>query len=383
VPQQQRQPSAQQAGSSDGAGSGSGGWETEEGATRQQWDAGSIDRGKCEQAVVASMQGDYLVRKSASSNGYVLCVHDSGQAINYTINVPVSQPSKFEFTGSIFDRLEDVISYTHNTPLKSVVRPGKRLLIGHAAVIEPWLDTQGLGREKVEVKVAAAPHGTSHSGRSIWFNAKVPCVSFAVFPCVCCFPLRLLAALIRVRVAGCTRANGHKVPAHVPVLVLPVSWFALVSCRPPPSPRVHKRNSQLRLRMRILVEPPLTLLHPWRANTHAPSPVARQHPRTLTRGAGDFMVRLSSSRDKYVLVVNDQGTACSCVASPPIHHHIAFPRPLLLPYVPPAFSYLQACYSGCIVPMLFIGSFLRRCTCVVAATPPPVFTSHFSIYLAN
>jgi len=104
------------------------------------------------------MQGDFLVRKSSSSNGYVLCVHDSGQAINYTINVPPSQPSKFEFTGSIFDRLEHVIAYTVGTPLKSVVRPQKRLLIGHAAVLEPWFDT-GLGRVKVEMIVAGAPHG--------------------------------------------------------------------------------------------------------------------------------------------------------------------------------------------------------------------------------
>ena len=49
----------------------------------RRWYVGKLERTVCETAVRACMQGDYLIRKSASSSGYVLCINDSGQSIAY------------------------------------------------------------------------------------------------------------------------------------------------------------------------------------------------------------------------------------------------------------------------------------------------------------
>ena len=56
------------------------------GVVGKRWYAGTIDRMLCENTVKSCMQGDYLVRKSASSSGYVLCVNDNKSAVNYTIS---------------------------------------------------------------------------------------------------------------------------------------------------------------------------------------------------------------------------------------------------------------------------------------------------------
>lgn len=76
------------------------------------------------------------MRKSGSTNGYVLCVNDFGQPVNFTINV--QGDGSFEFTTKIFTTLEEVIAYSRVTPLKSRSKPGERLMLGSPAIRQNW-----------------------------------------------------------------------------------------------------------------------------------------------------------------------------------------------------------------------------------------------------
>eukprot|EP00039_Didymoeca_costata_P029518 m.25012 g.25012 ORF g.25012 m.25012 type:complete len:513 (-) comp7665_c0_seq1:245-1783(-) len=119
------------------------------------WNAGVMDRHKCEEFVASCMNGDYLVRKSGSSPGYVLCVNDGGKPVNYTISV---ENGGFKFTAKLFNSLEEVIKFALSTPLKSVTRPGQKLNLNNPAITESWLGIK-IGREECEKKVANANHG--------------------------------------------------------------------------------------------------------------------------------------------------------------------------------------------------------------------------------
>lgn len=125
------------------------------GVVGKRWYAGTIDRMLCENTVKSCMQGDYLVRKSASSSGYVLCVNDNKSAVNYTISV---SGSKFTFTHASFGSIDEVVQFAKGTPLKSVARAGQRLVLGHPAILEPWLAVD-MDRATSEKIVKDAGHG--------------------------------------------------------------------------------------------------------------------------------------------------------------------------------------------------------------------------------
>ena len=158
--------------------------------SEEKWYAGEIDRTRCEGIVKACMQGDYLVRKSSSSSGYVLCVNDMGQSINYTI--ACKDPTTFLFTQAIFRSLEDAVTYAKGTPLKSVARPGSRLILNHPAINESYLCVDR-DRPTSERMVAAANHGDftvrlSSSGDKyvLVVNVRIlfsPYFSPSLFPC--------------------------------------------------------------------------------------------------------------------------------------------------------------------------------------------------------
>lgn len=124
---------------------------------RSRWYFENMDRGEFEKAVAACMQGDFLVRKSGSTDGFVLCVNDFTKPINFTINV---QPSdgRFEFTGQLFRTLEEVIEYARRTPLKSRMHAGEQLKLGSPAVRQPWFPYNAT-RETCEAAVKAGGHG--------------------------------------------------------------------------------------------------------------------------------------------------------------------------------------------------------------------------------
>ena len=124
---------------------------------RSRWYFEDMDRGEFETAVTACMQGDFLVRKSGSTNGYVLCVNDFTKPINFTINVLADD--RFEFTGQLFSTLEDVIEFARRTPLKSRMHAGERLKLGSPVVRQPWFP-YGVTRETCEAAVQAGGHGS-------------------------------------------------------------------------------------------------------------------------------------------------------------------------------------------------------------------------------
>ena len=88
----------------------------------------------------------------------MLCINDSGQAINYTISVPKSSPNKLSFTSRIFNDLDQVIQYTGTTPLKSIAKPGSRLVINKPAIVQAWF-SMGMSRQECEDMVKNAKHG--------------------------------------------------------------------------------------------------------------------------------------------------------------------------------------------------------------------------------
>jgi len=140
-----------------GAAGGGGGTAQEKaaGVVGKAWYAGTIERMLCENTVKSCMQGDYLVRKSASSSGYVLCVNDNKSAVNYTISV---SGTKFTFTHASFASIDEVVQFAKGTPLKSVARAGQRLVLGHPAILHPWLSID-MDRATSERIVKEAGHG--------------------------------------------------------------------------------------------------------------------------------------------------------------------------------------------------------------------------------
>lgn len=112
-----------------------------------------------EAAVGSSMHGDFLVRKSGSTSGYVMCVNDHGSPVNYTVDVP--RMGVFAFTGAEFSSLELVVGHARKTPLKSITTPGEKLLIASPAVLAPWYPTGSrASRTELERAVKAAGHGS-------------------------------------------------------------------------------------------------------------------------------------------------------------------------------------------------------------------------------
>ena len=122
-------------GGSGGGGGGASGTPEEiaAGVVGKDWYAGTIDRVLCENTVKACMQGDFLVRKSGSSSGYVLCVNDNKSAVNYTITV---QGPKFVFTATKFNSIGEVVQFAKVTPLKSVARVSTNTTIPPVFLLE-------------------------------------------------------------------------------------------------------------------------------------------------------------------------------------------------------------------------------------------------------
>ena len=97
-------------------------------------------------------------RYLATLQGFVLCINDSGQAINYTIGARPQDKGKLSFTSRMFNDLDEVIRYTGTTPLKSIAKPGSRLVINKPAIVKAWF-SMGMTRQECEDMVKKANHG--------------------------------------------------------------------------------------------------------------------------------------------------------------------------------------------------------------------------------
>eukprot|EP00037_Helgoeca_nana_P008479 m.75503 g.75503 ORF g.75503 m.75503 type:complete len:464 (+) comp18968_c0_seq2:354-1745(+) len=118
--------------------------------------ADTLSRAQFESLVTNGMEGDFLVRKSGSSAGYVLCVNDYGDPVNYSITV--DDDAAYEFLGRSFGSLEQVVAHARVTPLKSRTVDGEKLALGFPAIQESWY-AAGFDRADVETAVAAGEHG--------------------------------------------------------------------------------------------------------------------------------------------------------------------------------------------------------------------------------
>eukprot|EP00035_Acanthoeca_spectabilis_P002761 m.89419 g.89419 ORF g.89419 m.89419 type:complete len:503 (+) comp11740_c0_seq2:1823-3331(+) len=125
--------------------------------SRAAWLSGTnVDRQQFEAFVMVGMHGDFLVRKSGSSAGYVLCVNDHGQPVNYSITAEADET--LEFLGQRFGTLEAVVSHARRTPLKSRTIPGEKVTLGFPAIRESWFSSS-MERGQMEAAVAAGGHG--------------------------------------------------------------------------------------------------------------------------------------------------------------------------------------------------------------------------------
>eukprot|EP00035_Acanthoeca_spectabilis_P017872 m.376995 g.376995 ORF g.376995 m.376995 type:complete len:213 (+) comp16705_c0_seq4:422-1060(+) len=123
--------------------------------SHERWYAAGLPRSKCEKAVKNSHHGDFLVRRSGSSNSEILCVNDGGDAVvNFSINR--LNDGLYEFVGTKFQTLANVITYVRENPLKS--QQGGALHLENAAVLAPWYVGK-MGRHECENLIKASSTG--------------------------------------------------------------------------------------------------------------------------------------------------------------------------------------------------------------------------------
>lgn len=103
--------------------------------TTATWYVGRMDRKKCERIVKASMPGDFLVRRSASSETEIICVNDFGEAANFAVSY-VAGPMPVLYARKQFRTLDDAVQHAIARPLKS--RLNKPLILQNVAVLDGW-----------------------------------------------------------------------------------------------------------------------------------------------------------------------------------------------------------------------------------------------------
>ena len=78
--------------------------------TREPWYVGRMDRKKCERLVRAGMPGDFLVRRSASSETEIICVNDFGEAANFAVSY-VEGELPVLYARRQFNTLDDAVAH--------------------------------------------------------------------------------------------------------------------------------------------------------------------------------------------------------------------------------------------------------------------------------
>ena len=130
-------------------------YSTAEFAATKPWFKGRMDARACELAVAGCLPGDYLVRQSASSNGYVLVVNDAHHAVNFPIRCTPN--GDYSFANNAFSNLDQAVQYIRRQPLRST-HSKTRLALRNAACTAAWF-AGGMGRKDGEAKVKSAGHG--------------------------------------------------------------------------------------------------------------------------------------------------------------------------------------------------------------------------------
>jgi hypothetical protein len=160
--------------------------------SRAQWYVGQMNRKKCERLVKGSMPGDFLVRRSASSETEILCVNDYGEAANFPIAYVVG-PKPVVYSRKHFLTVDDAIAHALARPLKS--RLDKSLKLMHPANVDGWYDGE-ITREKCEKFVNRGEAGDfivrksssgdsytvciNEGGKKVSQMSSKACVSFSI-----------------------------------------------------------------------------------------------------------------------------------------------------------------------------------------------------------
>eukprot|EP00036_Acanthoecidae_sp_10tr_P010242 CAMPEP_0182923568 /NCGR_PEP_ID=MMETSP0105_2-20130417/5514_1 /TAXON_ID=81532 ORGANISM="Acanthoeca-like sp., Strain 10tr" /NCGR_SAMPLE_ID=MMETSP0105_2 /ASSEMBLY_ACC=CAM_ASM_000205 /LENGTH=554 /DNA_ID=CAMNT_0025061295 /DNA_START=292 /DNA_END=1952 /DNA_ORIENTATION=+ len=88
--------------------------DAEDGATVPAWYAGKLSRDICEETVLAASRGDFLVRESSHGDRCVICINIGGKVMNLMV---VSKDGKYRFAGKNRDGLEEVVFFLRLKPL--------------------------------------------------------------------------------------------------------------------------------------------------------------------------------------------------------------------------------------------------------------------------
>lgn len=101
----------------------------EDDETIPAWYAGKLSRDLCVEAVLASANGDFLIRESSHGDRCVICINDRGSAINLVINVTADRT--YRFAGKERESLHDVLFFLRKKPLYA--KDGTPVLLGKPA----------------------------------------------------------------------------------------------------------------------------------------------------------------------------------------------------------------------------------------------------------
>lgn len=99
---------------------------------RPTWYAGAMSKELCEQAVLSSPIGSFLVRDSLFRSKFVVCINDYGTVANYQIKVEDIYRGGYSFAGGTYRSLDDIIELLYVKPLPSK-KKGKALFISQPA----------------------------------------------------------------------------------------------------------------------------------------------------------------------------------------------------------------------------------------------------------
>eukprot|EP00039_Didymoeca_costata_P033257 m.41568 g.41568 ORF g.41568 m.41568 type:complete len:205 (-) comp9782_c0_seq2:115-729(-) len=107
------------------------------------------------EAVSGCLQGDYLIRQSSRTTGFVLVVNDRGTPVNFSIRVN-HNTGEIAFAGQDFDSLDELHEFLLENPLKGL--SDDKLDMGSPAIVAPWF-VGATDRVTGEDLVKKANHG--------------------------------------------------------------------------------------------------------------------------------------------------------------------------------------------------------------------------------
>lgn len=95
-----------------------------------EWFAGAMAKRPCENAVISSAHGAFLIRESTTADRFVLCVNDHGTAVNFPVNL-TAEGNTCSFGTKTFVSLHDLVDHLRTAAVRG--RDGTPLRLTDAA----------------------------------------------------------------------------------------------------------------------------------------------------------------------------------------------------------------------------------------------------------